>query len=219
MSEEQMSNEQIRAAAAESVTSGEDIRARVRDLTLQALQSRRLDFASIREVMKSMSEGINVGAQQRGHDMRAALADAFSGMDQAMSKAAQAASLALKEMADRGREISDTELKQGLERMRQMEGDFMDAVRQVSHATSGAVKSEWQELINHAQRAGTDTGRVIAETGREFSARMTSAMSDSALAGMEAARQFGERFAAMASGLLSGMAEAIRPEPGDKKKG
>lgn len=217
MSEEQMSNEEIRAAAAESVTSGHDIRERVRDLTLQALQSRRLDFASIRDVMKSMTEGINVGAQQRGNDVRTALADAFTGMDQAMSKAAQAASLALKELGQRGRELSDTELKQGLERMRQMEGDFLDSVRQVSQATSGAVKSEWQELITHAQRAGTDTGRVIAETSREFSARMTSAMSEGALAGMEAARQFGERFAALASGMLSGMAEAIRPDAEKKK--
>jgi hypothetical protein len=43
-------------------------------------------------------------------------------------------------------------------------------------------------------------------------------MSDSAIAGMDAARQFGERFAALASGMLAGMAEAIRPgEDRDKK--
>jgi hypothetical protein len=29
---------------------------------------------------------------------------------------------------------------------------------------------------------------------------------------VEAARQFGERFAALASGVLAGMAEAIRPD-------
>jgi hypothetical protein len=101
--------------------------------------------------------------------------------------------------------------------MRQMEGDFMDSVRQVSQAASGSVKSEWQELINHAQRAGTDTGRVISETARDFSMRMTATASDGAIAGMEAARQFGERFAALASGMLAGMAEAIRPGDKDKK--
>jgi hypothetical protein len=216
MSDEQMSNEQIRAAASDSVAKGDDIRDRVRELTLKALQSRRLDLNGMREVMKSMTEGVSVGAERRGHDVRTALADAFTGMDQAMSKAAQASSLALKELADRGREFSNVELKQGLERMRQMEGDFLDAVRQVSHAAGGSVKSEWQELLNHAQRAGTDTGRVISETARDFSMRMSAAMSDSAVAGVEAARQFGERFAALASGLLAGMAEAIRPD--EKKK-
>jgi hypothetical protein len=218
MSEQGMSNEQIRAAASESVAQGEHIRERVRELTLRALQSRRLDFGSIREVMRSMSEGISMGAERRGADVRAALADAFTGMDQAMSKAAQASSLALKELADRGREFSDTELKQGLERMRQMEGDFLDAVRQVSQAAGGTVRSEWQELITHAQRAGTDTGKVISNTARDFSMRMSSAMSDSAVAGMEAARQFGERFAALASGVLAGMAEAIRPDAEQRDK-
>ena len=217
MSDEQMTNEQIRAAASESVAAGDRIRERVRALTLQALQSRRLDLASVREVMRSMTEGISVGVEHRGHGVRAALSDAFAGMDEALSKAAQASSLALRELTDRSREFSDTELRQGLERMRQMEGDFLESVRQVSQAASGTVKSEWQELAAHAQRAGTDTGRVISDTARDFSARMTATMSDGAIASMDAARQFGERFAALASGMLAGMSEALRPDGHDKK--
>ena len=215
-----MSNDQIRAAATDSVAGGGDVRERVRELTLQALQSRRLDLAGVREVMKSMTEGISIGVERHGHDVRAALADAFAGMDQAMSKAAQAGSLAMKELTERGREFSQNELKQGLDNMRRMEGDFLEAVRQVSKSTAGTVKSEWQELLTHAQRTGTDTGRVVADTAREFSSRMASTMSESALAGMEAARTFGERFASLASGILQGMSEALRPEKdkGDKPK-
>ncbi|HXV07530.1 MAG TPA: DUF6781 family protein [Burkholderiales bacterium] len=212
MSEQDMSNEQIREAASASMASGENIRERVRALTLQALQSRRLDFSAMREVMTSLTQGISLGAERRGQDVRQALSEAFAGMDQAMSKAAQASSLALKELAARGRDFSDNELKQGLERMRQMEGDFLDSVRQVSRSTSGSVKSEWQDLIAHAQRAGTDTGRVISQTARDFSARMTATMSEGAVAGVEAARQFGERFAALTSGVLAGMSEALRPD-------
>jgi len=210
MSEQDMSNEEIREAASASMAGGENIRERVRELTLKALQSRRLDFAAMREVMTSMTQGISVGAERRGQDVRQALSEAFAGMDQAMSKAAQASSLALKELAARGREFSDNELKQGLERMRQMEGDFLDSVRQVSQSASGSVKSEWQDLIAHAQRAGTDTGRVISQTARDFSARMTATMSEGAIAGVEAARQFGERFAALTCGILAGMSEALR---------
>ncbi len=217
MSEQDMSNEQIREAASTSVAAGENIRERVRELTLQALQSRRLDFSAMREVMTSLTQGISIGAERRGKDVRQALSEAFAGMDQALSKAAQASSLALKELAARGRDFSDNELKQGLERMRQMEGDFLDSVRQVSRSASGSVKSEWQDLIAHAQRAGTDTGRVISQTARDFSARMTTTMSEGAVAGVEAARQFGERFAAAASGVLAAMSEALRPDK-DKDK-
>jgi hypothetical protein len=220
MSKPDMSNEQIREAASTSMASGENIRERVRELTLQALQSRRLDFSAMREVMTSLTQGISLGAERRGQDVRQALSEAFAGMDQAMSKAAQASSLALKELAARGRDFSDNELKQGLDRMRQMEGDFLDSVRQVSRSASGSVKSEWQDLIAHAQRAGTDTGRVISQTTRDFSARMTATMSEGAVAGVEAARQFGERFAALTSGVLAGMSEALRPDKDeDKNKG
>ena len=216
MGEQHMSDEQIREAASKSMA-GENIRERVRELTLQALQSRRLDLAATREVITSLTQGISLGAERRGQDLRRALSDAFAGMDQAISKAAQASNLALKELASRGREFSDNELKQGLERMRQMEGDFLDSVREVSKSASGGVKREWQDLIAHAQRAGTETGQVISQTARDFSARMTATMSEGAIAGVDAARQFGERFAALASGILAGMSEALRPDKDNDK--
>jgi hypothetical protein len=214
MSEKQMSNEEIRQAASASLAGGEQIRERVRELTLQALTSRKLDLPAMGEVLRSLTEGISLGAEQRGQDVKHALSEAFAGMDQAMSKAAQASSLALKELASRGREFSDSELKQGLERMRQMESGFLETVRQVSQSAGGAVKDEWQELVTHARRAGTDTGQVIAQTTREVSARLGASMSEGAIAGVEAARQFGERFAAMASGILAGMSEALKDKDG-----
>lgn len=217
MADKDMSSEELRAAASASVAAGDDIRNRVRDLMLQALRARRFDYAGMREVIHSMTEGISIGADKSGKEVRHALAEAFAGMDQAMSKVAQAGSLAMQELTERGREFSQNELKQGLDSMRSMENDFLESVRQVSRSTAGTVKSEWQELLTHAQRTGTDTGRVIAETAREFSSRMASTMSESALAGMEAARTFGERFAAAASGILQGMSEALRPE-GEKDK-
>ena len=78
------------------------------------------------------------------------------------------------------------------------------------------MKTEWEHLSNHVQNAGTDTGRLVSRTVREFSARMTSAMGEGAVAGMEAARLFGERFAAMASGILAGMSEALHRDRDDK---
>jgi len=210
MSDQPMSNEQIREEASASLASGERIRERVRELTLQAVQSRKLDIPAMGEVLKSLTEGISLGAEQRGQDLKHALSEAFAGMDQAMSKAAQASSLALKELASRGRELSDAELKHGLEQLRQMESGFLEAARQMSQSAGSAVKGEWRDLVAHAQRAGTDTGKVIAQTAREVSARMGASMSEGAIAGVEAARQFGERFAALASGILAGMSEALR---------
>jgi ABC-type transporter Mla subunit MlaD len=212
-----LSGEKLKQAASESVAGG-DISARVRDLTLQALQARHFDFAAFRDVMKSMTEGISMGAEQRGQDARQALAEAFKGMDQAMTKAAQASSLALKELGDRGRQFSDKELKQALDQMKAMETDFLESVRQVAGTTRGTVKTGWEELVQHAQRAGTDTGAVVSQTMRDFSQRMASTMADTTLASMDAARQMGERFAQIASGFLSAMAMAVKPDKGEGKK-
>jgi hypothetical protein len=212
-----LSGEKLKQAASKTVA-GDDIRERVRDLTLQALQARRFDYVGFRDVMKSMTEGVSIGAEQRGQDVKRALSEAFTGMDQAMTKAAQASSLALKELTAKGREFSDKELKQALDQMKSMETDFLDSVRQVAGTTKGAVKTGWEDLVSHAQRAGTDTGAVVSQTMRDFSHRMATTMTETTLAGMEAARQMGERFAQIASGFLSGMAEAIKPEKGGDKK-
>jgi hypothetical protein len=212
-----LSGEALKQAASESV-GGADIRDRVRALTLEALQARKFDYAGFRDVMQSITEGVSIGAEKHGQDVRRALSEAFKGMDEAMTKAAQASSLALKELSAKGREFSDKELKQALDQMKTMEGDFLDSVRQVAGTTKGAVKTGWEELVTHAQRAGTDTGAVVSQTMREFSQCMATTMTETTLASMDAARQMGERFAQIASGFLSGMAEAIRPGKDGEKK-
>jgi hypothetical protein len=212
-----LSDEALKQAASDSVGAA-DIRERVRSLTLEALQARKFDYAGFRDVLQSMTEGVSIGAEKRGEDVRRALSEAFKGMDDAMTKAAQASSLALKELSAKGREFSDKELKQALDQMKTMESDFLDSVRQVASTSKGAVKTGWEDLISHAQRAGTDTGAVVSQTMREFSHRMATTMTETTLAGMDAARQMGERFAQIASGFLSGMAEAIRPGKDGEKK-
>src|SRR5262245_27368496 len=93
--DETLGDESLRQAAADSVASGERIRERVRDLTLKALQQRKFDYAGFREVLQSMTEGISLGAEKRGQDVKAALSQALAGMDEALTKAAQAGSLAV----------------------------------------------------------------------------------------------------------------------------
>jgi hypothetical protein len=212
---EQLSNEGVKQTAQESVASGEHIRERIRELTLQALKERKFNFAQYQDVMRAMTEGIGLGAQQRGHDVKAALSEAFAGMDQALTKAAQAGSLAMRELSSRSKQFTENDLKLALEQLQRLERDFLDSWREMSKTTTGPVRAEWQELMAHAQRAGTDTGAVIASTMREFSSRMATTVADTTSATLEAALQFGERFAQAASGFLAGMSEALRP---DEKK-
>jgi hypothetical protein len=208
--EEGMSAEDISKAAADVMKEGERIGEMVRDLTLRQLQTRRFDYAGTKEVIEAMTAGISLGAGQRANHVREAVADALSGLDQALMKSAQASQLALKEMAGRGRELSDGELKRTFEQMKKLESDFLAAVNAASQAAGSLAKTEMLEFLSHARRAGTDTGTVVAQTMREFSHRMAEQMKDAQGASLEAAQQLSARFVQAASGFLQGLAEALR---------
>ncbi|MCA3135339.1 MAG: hypothetical protein ING70_11565 [Rhodocyclaceae bacterium] len=203
-----MADETLKSAAADSMA-GDDIRARVRDLTLAAIRARRLDFDAMREVMRDMSEGVATGAEKRGAEMKQALDEAFKGMDEAFTKSAHATQLAMQDLAARARDFNDTELRGTMEGLKHMEGDLLSAMGSAAERVGGRVRTETQEILAHAARVGTDTGGVVARTMTEFSQRMASAASDGARESVEAARLMSERMAQAASGFLAAMSETL----------
>jgi hypothetical protein len=207
---QEVSNESLRAAVSESVEEGIDIRERVRDLTLQAMRSRRLDPEELRQIMHAAFEGVSLGAERRGADVRAALADAVKGLDEAFMKSAEAGRLALEELTSRTRDFSENELKQALANMKRMEEDFMATLHQVAQTARPLVRTQMNDLFEHMRRTGTDTGMKMASTLSEFAHRMAQAHIDSRIAGLEAARELSARWAQMTSGFLAGLAEALR---------
>jgi hypothetical protein len=200
-------NDEIRDAATESAKQGNDLRARVHDLTLEALKARRFDREAIRSVVRSVTEGISRGADGGRLGVRQTLAEGFRGMDQALSASVQAGSEALRQMVTAGRGISENELKQAAAGLRKIEEDFVATVEQVARSANERVRPELAELVRQAAHAGTETGRRSARLMTEFT-----------LGGLELAGEFGARFAQLAGGVLAGMADALdkrdRGKPG-----
>jgi hypothetical protein len=211
-----MADENLKSAATDSMA-GVDIRARVRDLTLAALQARKLDFNAMREVMRDMAEGVTTGAEQRGAEMKQALDEAFKGMDEAFTKSAHATQLAMQDLTTRARDFNDTELRSTLEGLKHMEGDLLSAMGSAAERVGGRVRAETQEILAHATRSGTDTGAIVARTMAEFSQRLAGVAGEGARDGMEAARMMSERMAQAASGFLSAMSETLAQHGQPKK--
>jgi hypothetical protein len=203
--------EQIRQAASDAVSRGADIRAKVHDLTLLALQRRRFDGHGMREVVRAVTEGVVLGAEQGRYDLRRALADAFSGLDQAITKSAEAGHAALRQLAASGQDFSDHEFKQALANLRKIEDDLLATVGLVADGASGKVGPELGRILDSARTSGTQTGKQVALAMGEFAQRFTAAGLDVTIAGVQAAGEYGSRFAMLASGILSGVAEALRP--------
>jgi len=215
---EALSGESIRQAASESVRAGIGIHDRVHDLTLEALRSRRFDSKGIREVVRAVAEGVALGAESSRAEMRQSVADAFRGMDRALRMSAEAGQSALRQLVATGRGFSDNELKAALASMKRIEDDFIATVTQVADAAGERVQPELRKVLDEARRSGTETGRQVASTLTEFAQRVSIASIDVTLAGIEAAGEFGARFAQLAGGVLSGVADALRkPEAGKEE--
>jgi hypothetical protein len=205
-------------AARSSLEDANDIRARVRDLTVHALRDRHFEPEAIRDVLQQVTEGIRRGVEQRPHGVRKALSDALTELDDAMMKTAEAASLALREFTARSKELSDRERKQVVDDVKKMEEDFLDTTRDVGDRGSVIVRKEVLDVLSHLGRAGTDTGTQVVATLNEFAGRMTAISVESAKLGFEAARDFSARFSLLASGVLAGLADTLRDQAAEKEK-
>jgi hypothetical protein len=95
--------ERIKDAAADTVREGTDIRAKMQELTLLALQRQRFDRHGMREVIRAVTEGAAFGAEKSRGDMRRAMSEALSGLDQALRTSAEAGQTALKQLAATGK--------------------------------------------------------------------------------------------------------------------
>jgi predicted component of type VI protein secretion system len=206
-------DEGIKQAASVVVSEDFEIHERVRDLTLAAIKQRRLEAAEIKNVVKALTEGITLGLGKRGKDSRQALAQAFSGLDAALMKSAEATQLALQQLAGRNKDFSKQDLKAALDNLQKVEHDFLSTVSEVASKSSGHVKAELEELLTHTRRTGTDTGRQVAATLAAFSQQMHGVMNDTKAAGSGAAHKLSSHFTQLAAGILEGIAQALR----DKK--
>ena len=98
-------DEVLKGLARESVKQGENLRSAVRELTLNALRSRELTLGEIKRVIRTVTEGVNLGAATAKVDAERVLGEALAGMDEAVLKAVQANHLALQQLSAQGRSL------------------------------------------------------------------------------------------------------------------
>ncbi|MBU0592101.1 MAG: DUF6781 family protein [Pseudomonadota bacterium] len=211
-----LTTQEIVTAASASMQDDGDIRTRVHDLTLRALRERRLDASEVRAVVRSVAEGVSLGAEHRTGEVKEALAAAISGLDAALSKAAQATHLALQEMISQGKDFSAQDLQPALDDLKITEQAFLDTLGQVAETAGGRIRQELKSAVDHARHSGTDTGASVKASLGDLSNRFSATLQAGKSSGQEAAQTVASRLAALASGILAGMAEALH-EKSQKK--
>ena len=102
------------------------IRKRVRDLTSQVLQHGRVDTEAVKEVVRAVAGGSS-SAVSSGAEANEPLADAVRSLGDALKKSAVAAHDALQQLASRGKDFTDNDLKDALISLKALEEAYVAA--------------------------------------------------------------------------------------------
>ena len=209
----------IKEEAASAAEQDGDLRSKVREITVRALSQRSLSVSEISAVVGSVTEGVSLGLSRRAGEIKHAVSDALSGLDEALKKAAESTKLAAQQMASQGKEFGAQDLKPALDDFKKMEEMFLSTVSSVSAAAGGRIKEEFTSQLTHLRRNGTDSGRVVAATVAEFSHSAGASVKNGVQQTASAAKEVKQRLMLLASGLLAGMADALheKAKPGERK--
>ena len=183
----------------------------VTDATLAALRGRELTLANIRSSLDAVTKAVTMGAANNpaGPEAVENLLDrAVAGMDAALVKAVQANQTALRQFAERGVDLREKHLKKALDDLDRFDDLLIGAVKKAG-AAAGPMAAPWQQAMERLQAGGTLSGQSASQAVEEFGEQMRAAIKTSRNASVRAATALAESYAAMASGVLVGLSEAL----------
>ena len=199
----------LKKVASETIVQGENLRAKVRDVTLQALQARELSLAQIKEVLKSVTEGVNLGAAKAKINVEKPLADALAGMDDALLEVVHASQMALDRLLDHGADFEDSKIRKALDELDSLEDEFLKIVRQSAEAATNQVKTQWAGVFTHLPSSGTGAGAEAEAVAAKFAEQMRSAIRKQRDGAAKLTHLAVQNYGTLASGILIGLSEGL----------
>src|SRR3954466_13389377 len=209
-------DEVLKGLARESVKQGENLRMAVRELTLSALRGRELTVDQITRVVRSVTEGVNLGAAGAKVDAERVLGESFAGMDEAVLKAVQANPLAVQRLSAQGE--GGSSLQKALDDLERLEDEFLKTVKDATKKGSQQLREQWARLLQQKEDAGTATQAQIEQTVEEFGNRMRDAVRQQRRTALKATEAMMENFNTLASGILIGLTEGLEQGKAKPKK-
>lgn len=197
-----------------SARQGEALRKAVQEATLKALQGRELTLKNIKGALKQVSGAAAQGAVQNplGADqMEPLLAKAVAGMDAALLQAVEANRRALQQLVEYGAGLRENQIKKAMADIEQMEDTFFATVRKAVAGGAGPMEGAWTQVLDKLQMKGTGTGAHATQTISQLTDQAQAALRDGRAMGMKAAQTLLDSYAALASGVLIGMAQGMQP--------
>ena len=202
--------EKIRNATKEALERYTDIQQEVHDITLTALKDGQLDTERVKKIIQAVTEGATSGASQLGENISDGMQQAFTGLDQALVKVAEASKLAIQEAVGRAGEFSEKELKRSLNDLSTLEELFLETIKQTGQSASGSAAKIMGDFFDHARHSGTAVGERVTEITQVLQNQMKHAGTIGFKAGTDFAMATSRHITQIASGILAGIADSLQ---------
>ncbi|MFV2056072.1 MAG: DUF6781 family protein [Thiohalomonadales bacterium] len=216
--ETQANNPHIHDAIKKAVENGENVREKVRDITIEALCKEHFDKDHIKSVIKSAWDGAKEGAEKQGEQAKQIFSEVMSGLDEALEKYAHASKLAIEETAARVREFTQHDLKRTLDELKGLEAVFLDTMSDAAQSTKKVFADVFTDLLEHAKTSGTEVGRRSLQEFDTLSTKLGKVGKESIDAASDSVTSFGSDVARAASGFLGDLASTLKPEKNNSDK-
>ena len=192
---------------------GEALRKAIGDATLKALQGRDLTMANIKTVLSSVTTAASAGAAKNSAgpvEVEALLGKAAAGMDGALLKAVEAHRRALQQFVDQGASLQEKQLKGALANLEKMEDTFFASVTKAAQVASEPMRGPWDQVLGAMKMKGTESGAKATQSVEQLIAQSKSALRGGRGSGLKTAQAMLDGYAALVSGVLIGMSEALQ---------
>lgn len=195
----------VTQAVKEAIEQAENIRAKVRKITLDALHRGKLDEQETKQVIRSVLQGVS----KAGGRTLQALGEALAGMDEALAKSAEAYKLALEEAAGRLRDFSRHDLEKAVSNLHMLENMILDTLQEVAAHSAGEARVILQTLAQHTKVNATSAGATASAAITSLEKKFGRSLREVASSGSEVALHTTSRLADAAAGFLAGLADAL----------
>lgn len=204
-SPERVELERLTAAVRDTVASGRDMQARVRDLMIAAFRNAGVSLASMQALTRAALQGVDAGTMDTAGDKGTAARHAVAGIEDALMHAAEASSLAIREAAGHASGFAKTDLKRAIDELASLESLFIDTVTEVARAGSASAAAGFADIQRHLQHSGSTFGERLAEHIGDLQRLLTQTGQEQLQSGAEAAGRAVEQIGRLAGSLLAGI--------------
>lgn len=208
----------IEVEVCNAVEQGNDVQEMVRQLTLHKISARSLDVKFLRQIVGAVLRGARAGAQKKLQQSaaqtdvaRASLKQAVTGLDVALAQLAEASKLAVEEAASRAQKFSNEDLARARLDLESMEVMFMETLQSSTAGAKDAAGEILHDLAAHTRTHGSALGAQLKETLAVIAHQLSVAGQAQVGAGLHLAQATSDLLRKIAAGVLTGLADHVKP--------